>query len=114
MAGWVSLNAVEGDLLLVEGRDSLAICQSELWEPVEAGGLHPNKDTWAFLLVARLDFLPAALAWVALHARPLAHAETSLPARVTRLGAQTPVVPGAPRAVRFGSGEQKGTIRRPF
>lgn len=81
---------------------------------LEAKELHPSMDTWAFLLIARLYFLPAALTRVALHACPLAHAETSLPARVARLGAQTPVVPWSPRAVRFGSGEQKGTIRQPF
>lgn len=64
-------------------------------------------STWAFLLVAGLDFLPAALARVALHACPLAHSEAPLPACVASLGTQAPVVPGAPLTIRFGSGEQK-------
>lgn len=50
----------------------------------------PAGNTWTPLLAAGFHFLSGALAGVALRARGLAHAEATLPARVTSLGAQAP------------------------
>lgn len=55
--------------------------------------------TWTPLLTAGFHLLSRALTRVALRAGSLAHAETALPARVTRLGAQAPCVPWPPLAI---------------
>lgn len=57
------------------------------------------SSTWTPLLTAGFHLLSCALARVALRAGSLAHAEATLPARVTCLGAQAPRVPRPPLAV---------------
>lgn len=73
-------------------------------------GVTGVSPTWTLLLVAGLHLLAAALAGVALHACALAHAEPALPAGVTRLGAEAPVVPGTPFTVSCRDGDTVGHL----
>lgn len=59
--------------------------------------------TGALLLVAGPDLLSWAITGVPLQAGALAHPEATLPARVARLAAETPVVPAAPVASTYNS-----------
>lgn len=55
--------------------------------------------TWALLFTARPDLVPGALARVSLQSCSLTHPVATLPATVTCLGAQAPMIPRAPFSI---------------